>query len=158
MGDLAVPGDSRDATGAVWAPFTSASATAVQAKAKRQALKLRLAEEKGFRLALEDYIPGVIQRMEKRQETMDLVGVSLDEAIRSKDWDAVKALQKVTKDSNDEDKRLLDRFYGTSVARSQSEVTQTVTHVSLRDVVAGQPFVLADAGDVTDVEAIDDAD
>lgn len=153
-----MPGESSEPTGSSWAPFTSASSQAVQAKAKRQQLKIRLAEEKGFRRALEDYIPGVIVRMEKRQETMDLVGTSLDEAIRDKDWEAVKALQKVTKDSNDEDKRLLDRFYGTSVARSQSEVTQTTVHVSLRDVVAGQPFVSLEDADITDVDVIDDVD
>lgn len=118
-----------------------------QAQSVRSKAALAKGREEGFTEALEEFIPKIIESVKQSQELMPKVLSVLTRIADQADENGqlpkgasedVKNITPLAKMLADENKRLLDRIYGSSLQRSKNEETKTVINVTLREVLAAR--------------------
>jgi hypothetical protein len=121
--------------------------------------KQRLAKQEGIREAMEEHIPDFVENMKLRQQLMPKLVTGIEAFLESGETGAIKDVTPLVKAIWDEDKRLLDRYFGTAVARQESKVTQEIRHVNLNQLIEQRnAAVLGEVSNSSDMIDIPESD
>jgi hypothetical protein len=104
----------------------------------RELRALALAREEGADSVLVEFVPAVIESHKATERLVPLIEGLIEQALLSGDTAVLKDVTPLFKIFKDEQKRITDRVWGSSVQRSKSEVSveAKVVHVSLKELMA----------------------
>lgn len=116
---------------------------------------IRDAYKAGGMDVLEQFVPGILDAIERSQELLPKVFDLVETCIANGNTAGLKEATPLVKALLDENKRLLDRRFGTSVQRTQNEHNVKVQHVSLRGLMQQRQDRNAPSDEIV-AEVIDD--